>query len=106
MANTQTVTVVFTDLVGSTALLSRVGEERAEELRREHFGILRDAITGAGCREVKNLGDKLMIVADNAAQGAADAVDPAGFRPPKPSSRRAAHGAGRCIARRCRRRRR
>jgi class 3 adenylate cyclase/tetratricopeptide (TPR) repeat protein len=75
MANTQTVTVVFTDLVGSTALLSRVGEERAEELRREHFGILRDAITGAGCREVKNLGDGLMIVADSAAQGAAYAVE-------------------------------
>ena len=39
-----TVSVLFTDLVGSTALLSRVGEERAEVLRREHFGLLREAI--------------------------------------------------------------
>ena len=33
----ETVTVVFTDLVGSTELLSRVGEARADELRREHL---------------------------------------------------------------------
>ena len=74
MPGTQTVTVVFTDLVGSTALLSRVGEERAEALRREHFGILRDGIALTGCREVKNLGDGLMIVAESAAQGAAYSV--------------------------------
>ncbi len=75
MPNTQTVTIAFTDLVGSTALLSRVGEERAEELRREHFGILRETIARTGCREVKNLGDGLMIVADSAARGAACAVE-------------------------------
>jgi class 3 adenylate cyclase/tetratricopeptide (TPR) repeat protein len=75
VANTQTVTIIFTDLVGSTALLSRVGEERAEALRREHLGILRDAVARSGCREVKNLGDGLMIVADSAARGAACAVE-------------------------------
>jgi len=66
--------VLFTDLVGSTALLSRVGEERAEELRREHFAVLREAINRVGGREIKNLGDGLMIVADSAAEGAACAV--------------------------------
>jgi len=66
--------VLFTDLVGSTALLSRVGEERAEELRREHFAVLRDTLSRVGGREVKNLGDGLMIVADSAAEGAACAV--------------------------------
>jgi hypothetical protein len=35
----ETVTVMFTDLVDSTALLSRLGEERGEELRRGHFGL-------------------------------------------------------------------
>ena len=69
-----TVTVVFTDLVGSTALLSRVGEERAEELRREHFGLLREAIAKTGGREVKNLGDGLMVVVASAADGVAGAV--------------------------------
>ena len=60
----ETVTVVFTDLVGSTELLSRVGEARADELRREHFGLLRGAAARFGGREVKNLGDGLMVVFD------------------------------------------
>ena len=74
MAGTETVTVVFTDLVGSTALLSRVGEERVEQLRREHFAMLRDAVTRSGGTEVKNLGDGLMIKVPSAAEGVACAV--------------------------------
>ena len=69
-----TVTMVFTDLVGSTALLSRVGAERSEELRREHFAMLRDAMAESDGREVKNLGDGLMIVVPSAAAGVACAV--------------------------------
>ena len=61
---TETVTVVFTDLVGSTELLSRVGEVAADALRREHFGLLRSALEVHGGREVKNLGDGLMVVFD------------------------------------------
>src|SRR6476660_5512526 len=68
-----TITVVFTDLVGSTELLSRVGEARADELRREHFGLLRAAMAAHGGREVKNLGDGLMVVFD----GVASALDSA-----------------------------
>jgi class 3 adenylate cyclase/tetratricopeptide (TPR) repeat protein len=59
---TETATIVFTDLVGSTQLLSRVGEERAEELRREHFGMLREVLATHGGREIKNVGDGLMLV--------------------------------------------
>ncbi len=69
-----TVTMLFTDLVESTALLSRVGEERSEELRREHFALLRDAMAKSDGREVKNLGDGLMIVVPSAADGVACAV--------------------------------
>lgn len=69
-----TVTVLFTDLVGSTALLSRVGEDQAEELRREHFALLRGAIAAAGGREVKNLGDGLMVVVPSAADAVGAAV--------------------------------
>lgn len=36
MDATETVTVLFTDLVESTALASRVGPGSAEALRREH----------------------------------------------------------------------
>ncbi len=63
----ETITVLFTDLVGSTDLLSRVGEVRADELRREHFGLLRANVAEHGGREVKNLGDGLMVVFDGVA---------------------------------------
>jgi class 3 adenylate cyclase/tetratricopeptide (TPR) repeat protein len=71
---TETVTVLFTDVVGSTELLSRVGEVAAEELRREHFGLLRTAIDEAGGREVKNLGDGLMVAFNGVGAALACAV--------------------------------
>src|SRR4051794_38457297 len=56
------VSVVFTDLVGSTELSTRVGAAAAEALRQVHFGLLRDALVPHGGREVKNLGDGIMAV--------------------------------------------
>ncbi|MDQ3726570.1 MAG: helix-turn-helix transcriptional regulator, partial [Actinomycetota bacterium] len=38
------VAVMFTDVGGSTELLDRFGDEEAHELRRRHFGLLRDAV--------------------------------------------------------------
>jgi class 3 adenylate cyclase len=70
----ETVTVMFTDLVDSTALLSRLGEERGEVVRREHFGLLRGAVEPCGGREVKNLGDGLMVVFPSAADAVSAAV--------------------------------
>ncbi len=60
----ETVTVLFTDVVSSTEFLSRVGEERAEVIRRELVELLRVAIGAHGGREVKNLGDGLMVAFD------------------------------------------
>lgn len=54
-------TILLTDLVGSTRLATSVGPVRADELREEHFALLRDAIAGCGGKEVKNTGDGLMI---------------------------------------------
>jgi len=65
---TETVSVLMTDLVGSTAIADRVGPEAAEKLRTEHFGLLRGALEGTGGREVKNLGDGLMVVFSSASQ--------------------------------------
>jgi class 3 adenylate cyclase len=62
MAGADLVTILFTDLVGSTATLARLGEEAADELRQAHLAILREAIAQAAGREVKNLGDGLMAV--------------------------------------------
>lgn len=73
-AATQMVAVLMTDLVGSTAIADRIGPEAAEELRTEHFGLLRGALERTGGREVKSLGDGLMVVFDGAAQSLACAT--------------------------------
>ncbi len=56
------VAVLFTDLVGSTELLERLGDDAFEALRRTHFGLLREAVARTGGQEAKNLGDGLMVV--------------------------------------------
>src|SRR5204863_7657335 len=58
---TGTVTLLFTDLVGSTELLDDLGDDRAEQLRRLHFALLRDVALSHAGQEVKNLGDGLMV---------------------------------------------
>lgn len=69
------VAVMFTDVVGSTELLDRLGDEAAHELRRRHFGLLREAIGDHGGFEVKSLGDGLMVVFGAAGAAAACALD-------------------------------
>ncbi len=64
----------MTDLVGSTAMGARVGPAAAEDLRAEHFGLLREAIERTGGREVKTLGDGLMVVFSSASQALACAA--------------------------------
>ena len=61
----QIVTLLFTDLVGSSALLEQLGDDAGERMRRTHFGLLRDAVAEAGGEEVKNLGDGLMVAFDS-----------------------------------------
>src|ERR1700694_5407603 len=73
-AGVETVTILITDLVGSTQLESRVGPIVAEQLREEHFGLLRDAVGEAGGREVKNTGDGLMVAFESAAAAVSCAV--------------------------------
>jgi pentatricopeptide repeat protein len=72
--DTQTVTVLFTDLVGSTELSSRLGPEGTEALRQTHFGLLRGAVSAAGGTEVKNLGDGLMVAFTSLGRALACAV--------------------------------
>jgi class 3 adenylate cyclase/tetratricopeptide (TPR) repeat protein len=73
-AGVETVTILITDLVGSTQLESRVGPVVSEQLREEHFGLLRDAVGETGGREVKNTGDGLMVAFDSAAAAVSCAV--------------------------------
>ncbi len=74
MSATGTVTVLFTDLVGSTELAARLGREAAEEHRRKHFALLADAAAEAGGTIVKNLGDGLMVVFHSVTAALAAAV--------------------------------
>ncbi len=53
---------VFTDLVGSTELASSLSRRDAEVLRASHFALLRSAVAATMGREVKSLGDGLMVV--------------------------------------------
>jgi class 3 adenylate cyclase len=55
------VTLLFTDLVGSTELLDRLGDDAGDRFMREHFSILREAVSEERGREVKSLGDGLMV---------------------------------------------
>lgn len=55
------VALLFTDLVRSTELLARLGDDAADELRRRHFAGLRQAVAASGGEEVKSLGDGLMV---------------------------------------------
>ena len=64
-------TVLFTDLVGSTSLLSALGDDAADELRRAHFSVLREAIASHRGREIKNLGDGLMVSFSSAREAVA-----------------------------------
>lgn len=69
-AHSGTVTLLFTDLVNSTELLSRTGDESGQRIFDAHHKLLSDVIAANGGAEVKWLGDGLMV----AFPSAADAV--------------------------------
>ncbi|PYI76407.1 MAG: DUF4242 domain-containing protein [Verrucomicrobia bacterium] len=53
-------TVLFTDIVESTSLTQKLGDDAAMEFLRVHDEIVRDALTGSKGREVKHTGDGIM----------------------------------------------
>ncbi len=54
------VTILFTDVAGSTALTQRLGDVRARELLRAHERLVRHALVAHGGTEVKTMGDGFM----------------------------------------------
>jgi class 3 adenylate cyclase len=62
-----TATVLFTDLVGSTALRSRLGEVAADEFRRRHDSALGSVVVDRGGVVVKSIGDGIMATFGSAA---------------------------------------
>jgi class 3 adenylate cyclase len=67
-------TVLFTDAVASTEALSRLGDERFVEVQGGHLGLLRSAVRECGGREVKCLGNGLMVAFGAAADALQCAV--------------------------------
>ncbi|MEA2451216.1 MAG: eukaryotic-like serine/threonine-protein kinase [Thermoleophilaceae bacterium] len=57
-----TVTILFSDIEGSTEINERLGDRRWLEVLREHNAIVRDAVRLHGGFEVKSAGDGFMIV--------------------------------------------
>jgi len=53
-------TVLFTDIVDSTSLTQRLGDEAGMLLVRVHDGVVRGALAACGGREVKHTGDGIM----------------------------------------------
>ena len=74
MESVETVTILFTDLVGSTGLEIRAGPGAANDLRGEHFALIRGALEETGGREVKNTGDGVMAAFESASAAVACAV--------------------------------
>lgn len=65
--------IVFTDIVSSTAIRARIGDDAADSLRREHDHVVGSAVRAAGGQVVKGLGDGMMAAFPDV-HGALDAV--------------------------------
>jgi class 3 adenylate cyclase len=74
MSGRATATVMFTDVVASTATRSHLGEERADQLRRTHDRLLRQEITRHGGQVIKGVGDGLMAAFTSASDALNAAV--------------------------------
>jgi class 3 adenylate cyclase/pimeloyl-ACP methyl ester carboxylesterase len=53
-------TILFTDLVGHTEMMRRLGDDRGRDVLREHERITRDLLNQHGGAEVKTMGDGFM----------------------------------------------
>ena len=69
-----TVTLLFSDIEGSTAANERLGDQRWMEILRAHNQIIRDEVARHGGFEVKSQGDGFMVAFASARSGLASAV--------------------------------
>jgi class 3 adenylate cyclase/tetratricopeptide (TPR) repeat protein/KaiC/GvpD/RAD55 family RecA-like ATPase len=69
------VTILFTDVVGSTEINSAIGDRAADELRRLHFEDLNEAIAATNGTLVKTIGDAVMASYTSAADALHGAVE-------------------------------
>ncbi len=64
-----TVTIMFSDIEGSTALADRLGDAPFMDVLREHNAIIREHVQAHGGFEVKSEGDGFMVAFQSAGKG-------------------------------------
>ncbi len=67
--------VMFTDIVGSTEMTTRLGDAGALEMVRVHDALVRRGLAAQGGREVKHTGDGIMAAFDRVASAVRGAAD-------------------------------
>lgn len=55
------VTIMFTDIEGSTALRTSLGDERANAVLREHYTLVREQVQAHHGHELKTIGDGFLV---------------------------------------------
>src|SRR3990170_4627924 len=70
-----TVTIMFSDIEGSTAMNERLGDQRWLELLREHNAVVREQVKSHGGFEVKSEGDGFMLAFQSARRALQCAID-------------------------------
>jgi class 3 adenylate cyclase len=70
-----TVTLLFTDIEGSSRLIERLGDARAQDVLRDHHALLAAQAAVCGGHVVKTQGDGAMIAFPGASQALRDGDD-------------------------------
>lgn len=74
MTGEGTATIMFTDIVGSTAITERLGDKRSRTVFKVHDDIVRRHTQAHGGVEVKNMGDGFMLTFNSARKSVACAI--------------------------------
>jgi YVTN family beta-propeller protein len=67
-------TIMFTDVEGSTALTTRLGDVKAKELIEAQRQLVRDQVVGHGGRVIDSIGDGFMVAFDSTRRALACAI--------------------------------
>ena len=70
-----TITILFTDVEGSTALVRDLGDEPARAILRHHDALVREGIEAHGGTEVERTGDSFMVAFRTARKALEAALD-------------------------------
>jgi adenylate cyclase len=73
--SSNTIAIVFTDLVGSTDMTSEFGDQMAQDILRAHNSAVRSALGRFSGKEIKHTGDGIMATFDHVPDAVAGMID-------------------------------